>query len=123
MITGTVAPSLHPCVRFDVQAIDGSFRTVEAAVDTGFTDYVSLPEPTVALLGLRWLHQDQILIGNGIAFAFDVHAATIIWNGQPRVVRVMAGGPLPLVGTALLRGHDLRVRFEVGGPVEIEPIP
>jgi clan AA aspartic protease len=123
MIAGSVAPSLHACVRFDVQADDGSLRTVEAAVDTGFTGFVSLPEPMIALLGLRWLTQDQVVIGNGLTVAFDIHAGTIIWDGQPRVVRVMAGGPLPLVGTALLRGHKVGIHFEVGGPVLIEAIP
>jgi clan AA aspartic protease len=118
-----VAPSLHPCIPLDVQADDGTYRTIEAAVDTAFTGFLALPEARVALLGLPWLRQDWTTLADGTVVPVEIHAGTIVWDGQPRPVWVEAGGPLPLVGTALLSGHKLSIVFEVGGPVVIKAVP
>jgi clan AA aspartic protease len=123
MINGTVAPSLHPCIPLDVQADDGTYQTIEAAVDTAFTGFLALPEARVALLGLPWVRQGRSTLADGTVVTVEIHMATIVWDGTPRSVLVEAGGPLPLVGTALLSGHKLSVHFEIGGPVVIEAVP
>jgi clan AA aspartic protease len=123
MISGTVSPSLHPCIRLDVQADDGSFRSVEFVVDTAFNAMMALPDPSIALLGLPWHHQDRRVLADGTTMTTEVHRARIIWDGKAMPVWVDAGGPLPLVGTLMLQDHDLKVRTRVGGDVTIERIP
>ena len=51
-----------------------------------------------------------------------MYSATIIWDGAPRDVEVLATtGRQPLLGTLLLEGYTLTVDFEDGGTVTIDP--
>jgi hypothetical protein len=54
----------------------------------------------------------------------DRHAivSLIIWNGEEREIRVLATGRRPLLGTALLDGHELVVQFTEGGLVTIDEL-
>jgi hypothetical protein len=54
---------------------------------------------------------------------FDIYTATIIWDGVARPIVIQAIDNVPLLGMALLAGHDLRARVAVGGAVEIEAVP
>ena len=59
MISGIVRPSatdgagLEAWVDIAVAGDDRAFRTLAAVVDTGATDWLTLPEPVVQELGLR----------------------------------------------------------------------
>ena len=52
-----------------------------------------------------------------------VHAATLVWDGQSRVVDVEAAENEPLLGMNQMAGHDLRIRIQKGGAVELTAIP
>ena len=49
-----------------------------------------------------------------------VHKAMILWNGEEREARVFATRRRPLVGPALLDGHELAIQFTEGGLVTID---
>ena len=49
--------------------------------------------------------------------------AVIVWDGQIRIVRVLAMGNQALIGTGLLTRHDLHARFMPGGEIRIEKVP
>lgn len=49
--------------------------------------------------------------------------ATVIWDGQARMVEVDAADIDPLVGMGLLYGHDVRMQVIDGDPVTIEALP
>ena len=51
---------------------------------------------------------------------FDVHDATVLWDGQPRHIKADATGSTPLVGMLLLDRHNLNIEVERGGLVAIE---
>jgi predicted aspartyl protease len=51
-----------------------------------------------------------------------VHQANIIWNGEERVVNVLATGRLPLLGTALIDEYELAIQFIEGGLVTIDEL-
>jgi len=63
------------------------------------------------------------ILANGNVEQFDIHVATVIWDGIPRPILVQAIDNIPLLGMALLVGYDLRIRVTVGGRVEIEAVP
>ena len=58
---------------------------------------------------------------NDQTVAVPVHAATIIWHREERVVRVLAVGRRALLGTALLNQNHLGSDFTEGGGVAITP--
>jgi hypothetical protein len=49
--------------------------------------------------------------------------ATVNWDGAPRDVEVDAADTDPLVGMALLAGHELRIKVIAGGTVTVSAIP
>ena len=48
-----------------------------------------------------------------------MYAATILWNEEEREVAVLATGKRPLLGTLLLDGCELSIRFEEGGAAAV----
>ena len=50
----------------------------------------------------------------------DIYAGTVIWDGTPRNTLVEAADTDPLVGMALLHGHDVHIQAIEGGSVVIE---
>ncbi len=53
----------------------------------------------------------------------DIYAATVIWDGQERMVETDAAETEPLVGMSLIYGYDLWIRALDGAPVTIEKAP
>jgi clan AA aspartic protease len=96
--------------------------TIEFIVDTGFTGSLSLPAGAISALGLPYLEEISANLANDADIALDVHAATIHWNETEQDVRVLATGRRPLLGTALLAGHELTARFVNGGAVTVEAV-
>ena len=95
---------------------------IKLVIDTGFTDYLCLPQEAVAVLGLRFLYDLPANLANNSDVILPVHEAMILWHGEQQEVRVLATGRRPLLGTALLDLHELIVQFTDGGLVTIEQI-
>ena len=82
-----------------------------------------MPLSLVGLLGLPWLGRQQAILADGVVRLFDVYAATVIWDSQPRTVETDAADAEPLLGMGMLSGHDLRMQVVSGGTVTIEALP
>jgi len=96
--------------------------SIEFVIDTGFTNFLSLPQAAVTVLGLPFVYDMYANLADNSTVILPVHQATIIWNGEEREVDVLATGRLPLLGTALLDDHELVIQFTKGGLVTIEKL-
>ena len=96
--------------------------TIEFVIDTGFTGDLSLPSAAVTLINLPFLYELPANLANNSWVDIPVHEALIIWNGEERVVNVLATGKRPLLGTALLDGYELSIQFTEGGLVTIQEL-
>lgn len=94
--------------------------SVEFVVDTGFTDFLTLPVSAVAAMGLPFLYPMSADLADNSTVEIAVYLATVLWNGAAKKVRVLATGKRPLLGTALLDGCRLDIRFADGGPVLVD---
>lgn len=94
--------------------------TLQFVVDTGFTDFLTLPSTAVAALDLPFLHRVSADLADDSTVELAVHAAAIVWNGTPRVVPVLATGRRPLLGTGLLDGQELVAQFTENGLLTVE---
>ena len=94
---------------------------MDAAVDTGFSRYITLTPSMVAQLGLAAVGTGRVVLADGSEVPLDVYAVTLLWGSQPRDVVAYASDTTPLVGMALLDGHSLYVEVEDGGQVVIRP--
>jgi predicted aspartyl protease len=123
MISGVVNAYHEATIRLPVQTAGGQRREIETILDTGFNGSLTLPLDLIADLGLPWRTRGLVLLANGAQEQCDIYAATIICDGKPRRIVVEAADTDPLVGMALLRGHDMRMQVVAGGAVVIEALP
>jgi len=123
VIEGRVNARLEATLSLDVQRPGGRSRTIEAVVDTGYSEFLTLPPGRVGELGLTRKHQGSARLADGSEIAFDVYDAELVWDGQTIAVFVDAAETTPLVGMALLEGHELRIEARAGGRVLIDSLP
>ena len=123
MIIGVVNAHREATIGLIVQDANGQGHDIDAVIDTGFTGFLTLPTALIAALGLTWRGYASAMLGDGSLQQFDVYAATVIWDGQARVVEIDAAETDPLVGMGLFYGHEVRIQAIDGGTVTIEAPP
>ena len=120
MIQGVVNGFLEAVVSLPVRGPEGREREIEAVIDTGYSGNLSLPEDLVAELGLPFVIRSWSILADGTVVHFNVHSATVVWDGRGRQIDIDAVGMAPLVGMALLEAHSLYLEVTGGGPVVIQ---
>jgi clan AA aspartic protease len=119
MIQGQVGANRQPTIRLAMLDQRGQAYDFDAIVDTGFNGSLTLPTAVIAALGLPWNSRGQAILANGSIEEFDIHAGTVIWDGNPRRILVEGADTDPLVGMSLLFGHDVHIEAIDGGIVTI----
>jgi clan AA aspartic protease len=123
MITGLVTAQLEPRIELHVEDGGGQLYHIEAAIDTGYSGYLTLPSAMIAILALNLLHQRPYELADGSVIYLDVYSGVVVWDGQARNVDVDAIGQFPLIGLKMLAGHEVRMRVVDAGPVWIDVVP
>lgn len=119
MIEGMVTAAHKAVVPLSLQVPEGRTEDIKAVLDTGYSGFLTLPVALVVDLRVSVAYVGRAFLANDGEVEFDVHDVTVLWDGQPRHVRADATGSTPLVGMALLNGHNLYVDVAVGGRVVI----
>ncbi|MBA2669849.1 MAG: clan AA aspartic protease [Gemmatimonadetes bacterium] len=119
MITGVVNAYREAVIRVVVRSLQGQEREIEAIVDTGFSGSLTLPTDLVAALDLPFRRRGRDLLADGSESLFDIHEATVTWDGRPHLVSVDVADTDPLAGMTLLDGYELTVQAVVAGRVII----
>ena len=122
MMFGTVNNNCEAIIKVAVGRIGSPKVTVDAVIDTGFTSFLSLPLSMITDLSLPWHYRDVGTLGDGSEVVFEIHKATVIWDGQNQIVDVAASEADPLVGMGLLYGFKLQIEAVEGGLVTIEAL-
>jgi clan AA aspartic protease len=122
MITGNVS-AREARIRLKVSGSRRREREIEAVIDTGFTASLSLAPSLVASLGLHWKSFGRGILADGSECLFDVYVATVVWDGRDRRILVDEADTDPLVGMALLNGHELKMQIRSRGKVTIRRLP
>jgi clan AA aspartic protease len=99
---------------------DGNSKiAVNAVIDTGFNGDLILPIEIVAELGLVPQGYQKAILGDGTISQFRVYAATVIWDGERKLVEVNSATTGILIGMGLLDGYKLEVNATLNGDVSI----
>lgn len=109
MITGTVK-SEEGCIRLKVVGPRGRSQEIEAVVDTGYSEFLTLPPSVVASLGLKWRSLDRSTLADGSECLFDIYEAEVVWDGKVRPILIDEADTEPLVGMKLLKGYELKMQ-------------
>jgi clan AA aspartic protease len=122
MIHGVVNLRCEATIPLVVGNTNGQRQFVEAAIDTGFSGFLTLSSTIITSLDLPWDASHIVTLGDGSKTLFDLYAATIIWDGQYREIDVTESETEPLIGMALLYGYKLEIDVIEGGIVEIKAL-
>lgn len=82
MITGVFNENHEARINLVVRGPGDREETLEAIVDTGYNGFLTLSPAIISSLELPWLGRSQALFGDGSTQSFDVHEATILWEGD-----------------------------------------
>jgi clan AA aspartic protease len=124
MILGVVSANLEARVSFHVEDGNGAPVPLEAIIDTGFSEYLTLPPSLIATLGLSWLGDAPVALGDGSNIQLRMYSCNVIWDSQSRTIEVHAiDGRSPLIGMKMLAGSEVRIHVVDGGPVWVDSVP
>jgi clan AA aspartic protease len=121
-ITGTVNEYREALISLTLRGIIGREVGIEAIIDTGFDDYLTLPAERLAELALPARDFVQIMLADGSTAQTALYEAEVLWDGEWRAIVVQMAASMPLIGTALLEGYRVTLDMTAGGPVTIEPL-
>jgi predicted aspartyl protease len=123
VIVGTVNARLEATLQLQIEDSSGHLHTIEVAIDTGFTGDLTMRAAEISALGLPRRGRQIAQMADGSVLTTDTFDAILMWDDNPVLVRIQAVETNPLLGTRLLRGHELRAQFVPGGAVTIVPFP
>lgn len=124
MIRGRVAESadgeLEPWLTVSVEYANEGLLQCDVIVDTGFTGWLTLPEPVIRELGLLKIGSRTATLASGEVGGFDYYETRIVWHDQLQWVLVLQSIDQPLLGMELLRDNWITIGAWDGGAVIIE---
>lgn len=122
MITGHVNTRREAIVSIRLRGTDGTELDVDAILDTGFDDYLTLPAALIDALQLPRVEAVPIVLGDGRVVRVSVHEARVRWNNEWRAIFVQETGGDILLGMNLLFGNLVTLEVTDGGSVTIEAL-
>jgi len=122
MITGTVTAHHEALIPIEIEGPTGERANVQAAIDTGFTDYLTVPSSLARQLLLPAAGAKSVVLADGSETTVPLRVAMVHWHDQPTYVPVLQAEGGVLVGMALLEGSDVAMRVVEGGEVRISPV-
>jgi clan AA aspartic protease len=117
MIEGEVTAEYEMVVSVFVHAADGRLVEFRAVVDSGFSDYLSLPADEIMKLGLAFRERRTYLLADNNPVDFDIYDAIVEWDGHDRNIVVIASDGTPLLGMQMLKGSVFFSDVRDGGRV------
>lgn len=121
-IIGAVTDSREPIVRVSVRGPQGRTLKIDAVVDTGFTDYLTLPSQVIGSLELELKEVVEAQLADGSSVNLPIYVGWVEWMGVDRRIAICAAEADPLLGMALLQGSKLTILAVPGGQVLVETI-
>ena len=121
MLVGRVNSNLEAVVRIAVSAQSGQRIVVEGQIDTGFNGHLTLPSELIEELGLRFVMEREVRLGDGTSQRVDVYSALVeLGDDIRRTALVEPTEVKPLIGMALMRGYGLHIEVFEGGAVRLQ---
>lgn len=121
ILAGIVTPNYEAVVSIVVETPVGEVK-IDAVVDTGFTDCLTLPATLCRQLGLSQRETTVAQLADGSLVGISVFDAQCRWFGQSVPITVCGADGGPLLGMGLMRDCSLSMLIAPGGPVSIAPI-
>ncbi|CBN58423.1 MULTISPECIES: hypothetical protein [Kamptonema] len=115
MIQGYFGRKGEMFFEIELIAADGSVITVDALLDTGFTDWLAMDTQDVESLGWSFVEREERLTAQGVA-SFNIYEGSVLFDSQELTVPVVVGDGVPevLIGLPWLETRRLLVDKKIG---------
>lgn len=123
MILGEVNANHEAVIRLKLFGPTRLEEEIEAVIDTGFTDMLTLPPSIIAALQLSFRTVGSYTLADGNTVLLPIYTVIVSWDGQDRTVMAVEADGGPLIGMALLYGSRLVLDIIDGGDVTISKLP
>jgi len=112
-MNGTVDDDLRALLEVRIgNAANGSKSSVLVWVDTAFNGGLVLPQRDIQTLGLQEYSSTPAILADGQQVELPTYTCYLDWFGYEYRTQVVANsGAHPLLGTALLDGHELHINY------------
>ena len=104
MIRGEVNSYLEPIIELQLRSPNGALIQINGAIDTGFSDHLTLPPEIIHTLGLPFVETIDMVVADNSLVEMRLYEVDVIWDGHPRTVYVQESEAHPLVGMKLVAG-------------------
>ena len=122
MLTGRVTSDNEAVLQMTVLGTGGRMVQVDAAIDTGYNGFLTLPKNVIEELDLSFVGPTRAALGDGNEVDMELFLGVVQWEGEPRDVLVLETEGGTLVGMALLGGCRVILDVEEDGLVSIESL-
>lgn len=116
---GVVHDAILPTLTLAVSGENNAAVEVDFAIDTGFTEEMTLPPDIIDELNLPSHREISFAMADGTIYRGETYVGRIRWHGGLRRVEVISVDADPLVGMKLLAGSNLSIDAEPDGSVTI----
>jgi clan AA aspartic protease len=123
MRIGEVTAAKEAIVKLTVHGPQGQQQEVSAVLDTGYTEYVTLPPSTISALILPYQYSLPMYLADGNVIRVRVFDAVVHWMGQNRSIPIQETDGDVLLGMSLLYGSRHIVDVLDGGDVVVSNMP
>jgi predicted aspartyl protease len=115
MIQGYFGDEGELFFEIDLIAVDGSVVTVNALLDTGFTDWLAIDIQDVQSLGWSYIKKREMRTARGDV-RFNLYEGIVILDGQELTIPILAGKAITevLLGLQWLENRRLVVDRKAG---------
>lgn len=120
---------MHGLVNVNYEAVlrlaiasQGQTHHIDAAINTGYRGFLSLPPHIVNHLALPYLGETQDIFSHDAQFSAPTYQAKILWDSRYREVPVHQINTSPFVGISLLKGYNLQLQIIENGIVFLNTI-
>ena len=120
MISGTVFPNRQALIAVALLDAAGQFQSFDFVLDTGFDGNLSLPRQTLQRLAVIPRGGQPVELADGSRTTFPTWRATILWDGERRMLTIMESEGEPLLGMNLLWGNHISLAAKDFGDLVIE---
>ena len=119
MIVGQVDSRLNLFLPVVVRGFAGQELALNALLDTGFSDFLSLTDDQIQTLGLLPSGVAESELADGSIVPVTLYTAVVVWEGIERLIEVVGGDSDPLLGVKLLEGYLMTVEFTENGNLQL----
>jgi clan AA aspartic protease len=123
LIEGEVTSAREAIIVVGVTGRTGKTLKVQAAIDTGFNGWLTLPSALVTELALAQAGTANVVLGDATAVTARMFRAVVDWDGHPRNVTVLQSAAPSVVGMSLLYGTLVTLHVVDGGRVTVDTNP